>query len=86
MIKVGRKDLGRSLTLSSNWFRFQEIDVYAKESGYMKRAECRLRQPRPGRIKSLATLEIPELQAQLKQDDAAIKNASDQIALRAEWN
>ncbi len=28
---------------------------------------------------SLATLEIPELQSQLKQDDAAIKNASDQI-------
>ena len=27
----------------------------------------------------LATLEIPELQSQLKQDDAAIKNASDQI-------
>ena len=31
------------------------------------------------RVRLIATLEIPELQSQLRQDDAAIKNASEQI-------
>jgi len=78
IVKVGRKTLGRTLTLSSELVPFQEIDVYAKESGYVKQ----LNVDYGSRVQAnqiLATLEIPELQLQLKQDDAAIKNASDQI-------
>ena len=78
MVKIGRKTLGRTLTLSSELVPFQEIDVYAKESGYVKELQRGLRNAREGGP-VLATLEIPELQSQLKQDDAAIKNASDQI-------
>jgi len=78
VIKVGRKDLGRSLTLSSELIPFQEIDVYAKESGYIK--DLNVDYGSHGTAnQTLATLEIPELQAQLRQDDAAIGNASDQI-------
>ena len=69
---------GGHLTLSSELVPFQEIDVYAKESGYVKE----LNVDYGSRVQAnqiLATLEIPELQSQLKQDDAAIKNASDQI-------
>lgn len=78
VVKIGRKPLGRTLTLSSELVPFQEIDVYAKESGYVKD----LNVDYGSRVQAnqvLATLEIPELQSQLKQDDAAIKNASDQI-------
>ena len=35
--KVVKKSLGRQLTLSSELVPFQEIDVYAKESGYVKK-------------------------------------------------
>ena len=34
--KVVKKSLGRQLTLSSELVPFQEIDVYAKESGLVK--------------------------------------------------
>ena len=35
VVQVGRKSLGRSLTVSSELVPFQETDVYAKESGYV---------------------------------------------------
>ena len=35
--RVVKKSLGRQLTLSSELVPFQEIDVYAKESGYVKK-------------------------------------------------
>jgi RND family efflux transporter MFP subunit len=78
VIKAGRKTLERTLTQSSELVPFQEIDVYAKESGFVKQ----LNVDYGSRVQAdqvLAILEIPELQSQLKQDDAAIKNASDQI-------
>jgi RND family efflux transporter MFP subunit len=78
VVKIGRKALGRTLTLSSELVPFQEIDVYAKESGYVKELNVDF----GSRVQAnqvLATLEIPELQSQLKQDDAAIKSAADQI-------
>jgi RND family efflux transporter MFP subunit len=78
VVKIGKKTLGRTLTLSSELVPFQEIDVYAKESGYVKE----LNVDYGSRVQAnqvLAVLEIPELQSQLKQDDAAIKNASEQI-------
>jgi RND family efflux transporter MFP subunit len=78
VVKVGRKDVGRSLTLSSELVPFQEIDVYAKESGFVKQ----LNVDYGSRVQAnqvLATLEIPELQLQVKEDDAAVKNAAAQI-------
>ena len=76
--KVARKNLAQTLTISSELVPFQEIDVYAKESGYV----TDLRVDYGSHVKAndiLAVLEIPELQSQLKEDDASIKNASDQI-------
>ena len=78
VVKIGRKNLGRTLTLSSELVPYQETDVYAKESGYVKDLNVDYGS-RVQKDQVLATLEIPELQSQLKQDDAAIKNASDQI-------
>jgi RND family efflux transporter MFP subunit len=76
--KVSRKNVAETLTISSELVPFQEIDVYAKESGYV----TDLRVDYGSRVKAgdvMAVLEIPELQSQLKEDDAAINNAKDQI-------
>jgi len=80
--KVVRKTLERQLTVSSELVPFQEIDVYAKESGYVRDLLVDYgTRVKKGQI--MAVLEIPELEVQLQQDDAAIRNASDQVT-RAE--
>ena len=76
--KVMKKSLGREITLSSELVPFQEIDVYAKESGYVKNLLVDYgTHVKAGQV--MAILEIPELQAQLEQDQAEIKNASNQV-------
>jgi RND family efflux transporter MFP subunit len=75
--KVVKKSIGRHLTLSSELVPFQEIDVYAKESGYVKKLDVDYgTHVRAGQ--TMATLEIPELEAQLQEDQAEIKNAVNQ--------
>ena len=77
--KVGRKTLERRLTVSSELVPYQEVDVYAKEAGYVRD----LLVDYGSRVKKgqvMAVLEIPELEVQLQQDDAAIRNASDQMS------
>jgi RND family efflux transporter MFP subunit len=76
--KVVRKTLRRQLSISSELVPFQEIDVYAKESGYVHD----LLVDYGTRVKKgqlMAVLEIPELEAQLQQDEAAIRNATEMI-------
>ncbi len=76
--KVVKKTLSRQITLSSELVPFQEIDVYAKESGYVKTLNVDYgSHVKTGRV--MATLEIPELEAQLQEDQAEIKNAADQM-------
>jgi RND family efflux transporter MFP subunit len=76
--KVVRKSLGRQITISSELVPFQEIDVYAKESGFVKKLLVDYgSHVQAGQL--MATLEIPELEAQLQEDQAAIKNSSDQV-------
>ena len=77
--RVEKKSLGRQITLSSELVPFQEIDVYAKESGYVKK----LLVDYGSRVKAgqvMAILEIPELEAQLQEDQAEIKNANNQVS------
>ncbi|MFZ0799338.1 MAG: efflux RND transporter periplasmic adaptor subunit [Terriglobales bacterium] len=77
--KVVRKSLGRQITLSSELVPFQEIDVYAKESGYVTKLMVDYgTHVKAGQV--MAILEIPELQAQLQEDQAAIKNAMNQVS------
>jgi RND family efflux transporter MFP subunit len=70
--------VGRTLTVSSELVPFQEIDVFAKESGFVKDLNVDYGS-RVQKDQVLATLEIPELQLQVKEDDAAVKNAEAQI-------
>ncbi len=70
---VERRPISRTLTISSELVPYQEIDLYAKESGYLKQ----LLVDYGTRVKKgqlVAVLEIPELEMQLQQDAAAIKN------------
>ena len=70
---VERRPISRTLTIASELVPYQEIDLYAKESGYLKQ----LLVDYGTRVKKgqlVAELEIPELQMQLQQDAAAIKN------------
>ncbi len=76
--KVVKKSLGRKLTLSSELVPFQEIDVYAKESGFVKKLMVDYgTHVKAGQV--MAVLEIPELEAQLQEDQAEIKNADNQV-------
>jgi RND family efflux transporter MFP subunit len=75
---VAKKTLSRQITLSSELVPFQEIDVYAKESGYVQKLNVDYgTHVKQGQV--MATLEIPELEAQLQEDQAEIKNASNQV-------
>jgi len=76
--RIGRKTLERELTVSSELVPFQEVDVYAKESGYVHDLLVDYgTRVKKGQV--MAVLEIPELEVQLHQDDAAIQNASNQV-------
>jgi RND family efflux transporter MFP subunit len=75
---ITRKPIMRQLTLSSELVPYQEIDVYAKEAGFVRKLLVDYgTRVQEGQL--MATLEIPELEAQLQQDAAMIKNAGDQI-------
>jgi RND family efflux transporter MFP subunit len=78
VVKVTRKSLQRQITLSSELVPFQEIDVYAKESGYVQKLlvdyGTRVKQ---GQL--MAVLEIPELVDLVQQDEAAVKSAQNLI-------
>jgi len=76
---VSRKSLQRSITLSSELVPFQDIDVYAKESGYVQKLYVDYgTRVKEGQL--MAILEIPELEAQLQEDQAAVKNATDEVS------
>jgi RND family efflux transporter MFP subunit len=78
VVNVVKKSLGQELTLSSELVPFQEIDVYAKESGYVKKLMVDYgTHVKAGEV--MAVLEIPELEAQLQEDQAEIKNASNEV-------
>jgi RND family efflux transporter MFP subunit len=75
---VTRRTIVRQITISSELVPYQQIDLYAKESGYLKQ----LLVDYGTRVKKgqlVAVLEIPELEMQLQQDAAAIKNERDLI-------
>lgn len=76
--KLSRRPLERQLTVSSELVPFQEIDVYAKEAGYVKQLLVDYG-THVSKGQLMAILEIPELQAQLTQDDASIKSMANQV-------
>lgn len=74
--------LSNTLTLAGQFQPYQEIDVHAKVSGYVQHIYVDIGdRVRAGQ--TLAVLEIPELDAQLKGTQAALLHSKDEI-VRAE--
>jgi RND family efflux transporter MFP subunit len=78
VVKVERHDISSSLDIASEFLPFQEIDVYAKESGYIKKLYVDWgTHVKQGQL--LAELEIPELQEQLQGDMAAVTRSQQDL-------
>jgi RND family efflux transporter MFP subunit len=78
VVKVTRGNIADSLEIASEFEPFQEVDVYAKVSGYIKKLYVDYgTHVKQGQI--LAVLEIPELQQQIQQDDASIHRSEQEI-------
>src|ERR1700747_1766186 len=84
VVKVTRQNLSNDLEIASEFLPFQEIDVYAKVSGYIQKLYVDWgTHVKQGQL--LAVLEIPELQQQLAQDEAALRRSQqDQERAREE--
>ena len=79
MVKAARADLSNDLLLTAEFEPFQEVDVMAKVSGYIKEIKVDIGdRVREGQL--LATLEIPEMQDDLTRAAAAIDEANAELA------
>lgn len=79
VVKVARHDLASTLEIASEFEPFQEINVYAKVSGYIQKLYVDWgTHVKQGQL--LAVLEIPELQQQLQQDEAAVRRSDQDLA------
>jgi RND family efflux transporter MFP subunit len=73
-VKVARRDLANTIEIASELQPFQEIEVYAKVSGYIRKLYVDWgTHVKQGQL--LAELEVPELQQQLRQDEAAVRRS-----------
>jgi multidrug resistance efflux pump len=78
VVRVERRDLTSTLEVASEFLPFQEIEVYAKVSGYIKKMYIDWgTHVKQGQL--LAVLEIPELQQQLQQDEASVKHSEQEV-------
>jgi RND family efflux transporter MFP subunit len=79
IVKVQRQNLSSQLEIASEFMPYQEVNVYAKVSGYIRKLYVdwgtHVKQGR-----ELATLEIPELEQQLQQDEANAKKSEQDLA------
>src|SRR5712692_5157041 len=77
--KVTKEELSHSLTLTAEFRPFQEIDVMAKVSGYVKEIKVDVGD-RVQQGQLLATLEIPEMADDLARARAAVERSSAEVA------
>ena len=74
VVRAARKDLSTTLQISSELQPFQDVNVYAKVSGYIQKLYVDWgTHVRKGQL--LAVLEIPELQQQLEIDEAGVRRS-----------
>lgn len=76
--KATRQDLERSFKIAAEFRPYQEINVYAKVSGYVKHIDVDIGdRVRTGRL--LAVLEIPELTAELDRAQASLRRDQEEL-------
>jgi RND family efflux transporter MFP subunit len=79
VVKVARGNIADNLEIASEFQPFQEVDVYAKVSGYIQKLYVDYgTHVKQGQL--LAVLEIPELQQQLQQDEASVRRSDQELS------
>jgi len=79
VVKVTRRNLADKLEIAGEFQPYQEINVYAKVSGYIQKLYVNWgTHVTQGQL--LATLEIPELQQQLQLDEAGVRRSEQDLA------
>jgi RND family efflux transporter MFP subunit len=79
VVKVVRRNIADNLEIASEFLPYQEVDVYAKVSGYIHKLNVDYgSHVKQGQV--LAELEIPELQQQLQQDEASVRRSEQDLA------
>src|SRR5271156_6596811 len=78
VVRVGRHDLGETLSISGAFKAFQDVDVHAKVAGYIKVIYVDVGD-HVKQGQTLAILEVPELAAQLAGADASARRATEEI-------
>jgi RND family efflux transporter MFP subunit len=76
---VTRGDLSSTLTVAGEFQPYQEVELHAKVSGYIRRINVDI----GDRVKNgqvIATLEVPELSAQVAASQAEIRHSQSEIA------
>ena len=78
VVRVTRQNFSNRLSISSEFQPYQDIDVYAKVSGYIKKLYIDYgTHVRQGQL--MAVLEIPELQQEVQRDQAAVAEAGEDL-------
>jgi RND family efflux transporter MFP subunit len=78
VVQVVRRDLTNDMEIASEFQPYQEIEVYAKVSGYIQKLYINWgTHVKQGQV--MAVLEIPELQQQLLQDEATVHRSENDL-------
>jgi RND family efflux transporter MFP subunit len=78
VVSVTRQSFSNALDIASEFQPYQEIDVYAKVSGYIKKLYVDYgTHVHQGQL--MAVLEIPELKQQIQRDQAAVAEAREDL-------
>src|SRR5260370_19122414 len=76
---VTRRDLSSTLTVAGEFQPYQEVELHAKVSGYIRRINVDIGdRVKDGQI--IATLELPELSAQVAGSQAEVRHSQSEIA------
>src|ERR1700690_906835 len=79
VVRVERRNLASKLEIAGEFQPYQEINIYAKVSGYIQKLYVNWgTHVSQGQL--LAVLEIPELQQQLQLDEAAVHRSEQDLA------
>jgi RND family efflux transporter MFP subunit len=78
VVKAVRTDISSTLQIASEFQPYQEIEVYAKVSGYVQELNINWgTHVKQGQL--MAVLEIPELQEQVHYDEAAMRRSESEL-------
>jgi RND family efflux transporter MFP subunit len=77
---VKREPVSKQLTVAGEFIPFQEVELHAKVAGYIQRINVDIGD-RVHKGQVLATLEVPELTAQVTGAEAGVRHSQEEIAL-----